>query len=156
MRRALRSKIRVSEEHYQNGDHVFYKRGVEKWLGPGKDGKIIFIRYGGTFVRVSPNQIVCAKESLTDLSDDLMDTVNGKDNPPSLCQHDCRQSSEIPLLRETIGESHQNKVNNPPVNQEHRVVMPEPQPVIKSLKKDDLIKFKQDGDIEWKSARVLG
>ena len=60
IRRALRCKIRASEEKYEHGEWVYYKReGQEKWLGPGKvvfqDGKVVFVRHGGVFVRVSPN-----------------------------------------------------------------------------------------------------
>ena len=51
-----------------NGDLVFYKReGREKWLGPGKvvfqDGKVVFVRHGSVFVRVSPNRL-CKINSL--------------------------------------------------------------------------------------------
>jgi hypothetical protein len=65
IRRALRCKVRASEQVFENGDRVFYKReGHEKWLGPGKvvfqDGRVIFIRHGGIFVRVSPNRLVKA------------------------------------------------------------------------------------------------
>ena len=42
---------------------MFYKRkGRERWLGPGKvmfqDGKVVFIRHGSSFVRVSPNRLL--------------------------------------------------------------------------------------------------
>ena len=34
IRRALRAKVRATEQIYQNGDTVFYKReGKERWLG---------------------------------------------------------------------------------------------------------------------------
>lgn len=37
IRRVLRTKVRVVEEKYDNGDLVFYKReGRERWLGFGK------------------------------------------------------------------------------------------------------------------------
>ncbi|MCG7877703.1 MAG: transposase [Candidatus Thiodiazotropha endolucinida] len=62
IRRALRNKVRASEQVFENGDRVFYKReGRERWLGPGKvvfqDGKVVFVRHGGVFVRVSPNRL---------------------------------------------------------------------------------------------------
>lgn len=54
IRRALRGKVRAAEHIFENGDRVFYKReDHERWLGPGKvvfqDGKVIFVRHGGTF-----------------------------------------------------------------------------------------------------------
>ena len=41
---------------------VYYKReGRERWLGPAtvvfQDGKVVFVRHGGVFVRVSPNRL---------------------------------------------------------------------------------------------------
>ena len=36
IRRALRNKVRASEQIFENGERVFYKReGKERWLGPG-------------------------------------------------------------------------------------------------------------------------
>ena len=48
IRRALRNKVRASEQVFENGDRVFYKReGKERWLGPGtvlfQDGKLVFV-----------------------------------------------------------------------------------------------------------------
>ena len=59
--RALRTKIRTNEKKIEHGDKVFYKRNGElRWLGPGKvlaqDGKVIFVRHGGSLVRVSANR----------------------------------------------------------------------------------------------------
>ena len=62
LRRALRTKMRASEERYTYGDKVYYFReGKETWLGPAKvlfqDGKVIFIRHGSEMVRVSANRL---------------------------------------------------------------------------------------------------
>ena len=62
IRRALRNKVRASEQIFENGDRVFYTReGKEGWLWPGKvvfqDGKVVFVRHGGIFVRVSTNRL---------------------------------------------------------------------------------------------------
>ena len=71
IRRALQNKVRASEQVFENGDRVFYKReGKERWLGPGKvmfqDGKVVFVRHGGVFVRVSPNRLQKVNSYLTD------------------------------------------------------------------------------------------
>ena len=58
LKRALRNKIRgTNVEDVERDDWVYYKRNESnEWRGPGKvmfrDGKIIFVRHGGTFVRV--------------------------------------------------------------------------------------------------------
>ena len=71
IRRALRHKIRAAEEKYDNGDTVYYKReGHERWLDPAKvmfqDGKVIFLRHGSAFVRVSPTRLIRTDYILTD------------------------------------------------------------------------------------------
>ena len=62
IRRALRTKVRAAEDIFKIGDRVYYKReGKEGWLGPAtvvfQDGKVVFVRHGGIFVRVSPNRL---------------------------------------------------------------------------------------------------
>ena len=62
IRRALRTKVRAAEQIYRNGDTVFYKReGKERWLGTAsvvfQDGKVVLVRHGGIFVRVSPSRL---------------------------------------------------------------------------------------------------
>ena len=55
--RALRGKVRAAEKTYVNGNAVYYKReGKERWLGPAtvvfQDGRVVFVRHGGIFVRM--------------------------------------------------------------------------------------------------------
>ena len=62
LRRALRHKVRASEEVYNSGDRVFYMRNQsDKWLGPAKvlfqSGKTVFCEHGGAIVKVSPNRL---------------------------------------------------------------------------------------------------
>lgn len=57
IRRALKKQLRPTDEQYENGDKVFYKRvDCPEWKGPGvvigQDGVVIFVRHGGTCVRV--------------------------------------------------------------------------------------------------------
>ena len=78
IRRALRTKVRAAEDIYENGDRVYYKReGKERWLGPAtvvfQDGKVVFVRHGGIFVRVSPNQLNKIQK--------LKDGMTGSGNP---------------------------------------------------------------------------
>lgn len=77
---ALKSKIRTSSTVYNPGDKVYFKREKdEKWHGPGKvifqDGKVIFVRYGSTFVRVSANRLVKMDSTVEKPTEDL-----GKDD----------------------------------------------------------------------------
>ena len=63
IRRALRHKIRVSNEQYKKGDEVFYKKDSNpRWLGPAKvlaqDGKLVFVRHGSQLMRIAPNRLI--------------------------------------------------------------------------------------------------
>ena len=74
IRRALRNKVRDSEQVFGYGDRVFYKReGKELLLEPGQvvfqDGKVVFVRHGAVFVRVSPNRLQKVTSYLADDGD---------------------------------------------------------------------------------------
>ena len=60
LRRALLKKTRTSTVHnYHTGDQVYYKnRNSKRWHGPGVViggiNKQVFVKHGGTFLRVNP------------------------------------------------------------------------------------------------------
>ena len=77
-RRALRSKIRVSSEKFKPGDKVYYKREMSnKWMGPGivigQDGKVVFIRHGSVYVRVSPKRLTKMGEEFRNVESNNVD-----------------------------------------------------------------------------------
>ena len=65
LKKALKAKVRCSELVLQPGERVYYKRDrCDTWLGPARvifqDGKIVFIRHGGFWIKVSINRVVKA------------------------------------------------------------------------------------------------
>ena len=61
--KALKHKVRVSNEFFCKGDKVFFKKDdCNRWRGPGtvigQDGKIGFIRYGEQLVMVASCRLV--------------------------------------------------------------------------------------------------
>ena len=68
--------MRAVEDVFESGEMVYYKRdGSTKWLGPGKvifqDGRLVFVRHGGVYVRVSTNRLIkCGKEFQENVSGD--------------------------------------------------------------------------------------
>ncbi len=72
IRKALKAKIRVADTIYEKGDIVYFKKeGEETWRGPAKvvfqDSKVIFIRIGSIYYRVSANRLIKATEGLTNI-----------------------------------------------------------------------------------------
>ena len=70
IKRALKAKIRVADTIYERGDIVYFKKeGEDTWRGPAKvvfqDGKVIFLRIGSIYYRVSANRIIKAGERLS-------------------------------------------------------------------------------------------
>ena len=67
---ALKHQTRTStSKTFLNGDKVYYKRDGEKgWRGPaiviGVDGKQLFIRHGGSCVRVSPCHVQSVRNTV--------------------------------------------------------------------------------------------
>ena len=87
IRKALTKKVCRNNTVYENGDSVWYKRR-DKWMGPGKvvfqDGKVIFVRHGSIYVRVSANRIVKKGEEFgndepSDNSEPVQDTNPSND-----------------------------------------------------------------------------
>ena len=183
IRRALRHQIRTSEEIFGPGDSVFYKRdGINKWLCPGKvifqDGKVVFARHGGTYVRVSTNRLV--KETPNSRSGspkpekEARNHVPTRDSPPNEItadpiKMDHHQISEVlgDLTMPNHGLHHLiENVEQPGLLQQpqetphdlHEPVQdqmaPEPQQQI-ILKRDDQIEYKAHEDDQWTQASIL-
>ena len=63
VKKALLAKVRTVSEDLDQGDIVFYRRDRDgEWKGPAKvifqDNKVVFIRHGGSVVKVSINRVV--------------------------------------------------------------------------------------------------
>ena len=67
VKRALRHKLRCAQQVYHRDQRVYYKRdNSERWLGPAKvmfqDGKVVFVRHGNEYYRVSVNRLNSAEK----------------------------------------------------------------------------------------------
>ena len=150
IRRALRHKVRASEQVFENGDRVFYKReGKERWLGPGKvvfqDGKVVFVRHGGVFVRVSPNRLQKVNNYLKrdeeetggDIEQGLPDKDSEKEEDKGT---ETSISEAIPREEPALG------TDNTANTQQSR----------KALKANDQIQYKLQDTNDWIRATVTG
>ena len=90
---------------FKNGNRVFYCfEGKERWLGPGnvvfQDGKVVFVRHGGIFVRVSPNRLQKIYNYMADgyekIDDNGMQDKNGETKENNESQPSI--SGEIPVV----------------------------------------------------------
>ena len=69
LKKALKCKIRTFDHTYEHGDYVYYKRDrSDGWEGPARvvyqDNKVILVRHGGFFYKVSANRIQPAHKDL--------------------------------------------------------------------------------------------
>lgn len=171
IRRALRTKIRAAEQIYENGDKVYYKReGKDRWLGPAtvvfQDSKVVFVRHGGIFVRVSPNRlskIWSAKDQFDTekLEVDSSDISNTKDNIKKTERVDTHTSEHVSsspedsetdnAILEIVPCQDETPVVNQDLNLQTEAANRE-QDKPSSVKINDVIKYKQ-GD-NWFTGTV--
>ena len=61
VKRALKHKIRPRDSIFNQGDKVYFERNGN-WKGPGtvigQDSAVVFVRYGGTYVRVHKSKLM--------------------------------------------------------------------------------------------------
>lgn len=147
IRRALRNKVRASEQVFENGDRVFYKReGKKRWLWPGKvvfqDGKVVFVRHGAIFVRVSPNRLQKVNSYLTDEEEKNVDN-SMEDRSDEKKEEE--ENTESHPISEYIPAADPDKDDTQNI-QHNR----------KTLKVNDIIQYKLQNTDEWIKATVLG
>lgn len=100
IKKALKCKVRTNEQVFYPGDRVHYKREhSEKWLGPAKvifqDGKIVFVRHGPVWVKVSLNNLAKVDKEFDTTQDQLV-------------------SNQVPTLNESESCSEDNALQNDP------------------------------------------
>ena len=150
IRRALRSKIRASEQIYHNGERVYYKRdGSEKWLGPGKvvfqDGKLVYVRHGGVFVRVSPNRLMKAGSEF----------VHDEDVTATAKDHE-RNHVVDTGVDESAGEEVVPSENQPNDDNEATDNSNDHAREADSVRSGDVIEYKLEDNDDWEKATILG
>uniref|UniRef100_A0A669DDN2 Integrase catalytic domain-containing protein n=1 Tax=Oreochromis niloticus TaxID=8128 RepID=A0A669DDN2_ORENI len=115
IRRALRKQLRPTDDKYEAGDKVYYKRvDCTEWKGPGvvigQDGTVVFVRHGGTLVRVHQSRLskVDAQSgdkqiphSTTDDDTDNKDTVENDDTDTPDGEQSISEEEDITIDRET-------------------------------------------------------
>ena len=151
IRRALRTKVRAAEQVFENGDKVYYKReGRDRWLGPGKvvfqDGKVIFVRHGGVFVRVSPNRLIKAETENESLNgSEFQDTTKNDGRVHENVKQNNRNKVEKQSVCEYMSSKPSQGEASSPGNDNN---------LLQRLKKDDIIRYKLDND--WIKGKIIG
>ena len=77
IKKALLHKVRTNETVFHPGDRVHYKReSSDRWLGPAKvifqDGKVVFVRHGPVWVKVSLNRLAKVENEFNTSDDKLV------------------------------------------------------------------------------------
>ena len=92
---ALRHRVRASEVVFHPGERVYYKRDRhDRWFGPAKvifqDGKVVFVRHGANWIKVSLNRLVKSGRefvqhpgaSIADTPDDTVESSDSEEEVP--------------------------------------------------------------------------
>ena len=158
IRRALRTKVRAAEQVYEHGDVVYYKRdGKDRWLGPAtvvfQDGKVVFVRHGGIFVRVSPNRLSKGEnmKSLTKIDQsDTEQSDNQTDQDKRIMKDtaDFLVSETVPaeeVPEENVTDTHVQLENE---ERQRDIVQ------LGTIKINDIVRYKIGN--EWVTGTILG
>ena len=157
-RRALRTKVRAAEQVFEHGDVVYYKRGGKnRWLGLHtvvfQDGKVVFVRHGGIFVRVSPNRLckgeIMKSQTKMDQSDtEQTDSQPHQDKRIMKDRADFQISETVPA--EEVPEENATDAQINIENEERHRDKSQPG----TFKINDVVKYKIDN--EWVTGAILG
>ena len=172
VRRAIRHKIRASSEQFQHGDKVFYKReDSNKWKGPGyvigQDGKVIFVRHGSFYVRVSPNRLIKMGDEFTLNGENVSECnekepinpdYNDKDSPHETQQGDVSREitetdNRMTSDNDSSEEMQEARYEGLPSQEEQTEARQEKQmfPKVK-----ERIKYKLKDEGKWFAAEIIG
>ena len=133
---------------------MFYKReGKDRWLGPGKvvfqDGKVVFVRHGGIFVRVSPNRLCkINNDSFKEegkKEEEKVRTINEEEEHE---RQNVKELREKPRISEILGDQNLNQIDENEGQQDHTEQ-------IKALRSNDRIQYKMPQSNDWIQATVI-
>ena len=117
IRRALRKQIHSSPREFASGDKIYYKRpDNKKWRGPGtvigQDGPVVFVRHGGTLVRVHKCRLQNAPllESSTDHLKDSLTVPERKEDDENQLKKD--QPVELDDSETELSSNNDEKEND--------------------------------------------
>ena len=166
VRRALRNKVRASEQLFEHGDRVFYKReGRERWLGPGKvvfqEGKVVFVRHGAVFVRVSPNRLQKVNNFLDSGGDNDVSENQSLDAGRNNAQPEMEVTSDQQMISEELpseqlNDDIQTGLEETPIVLGRERQTQDTRQDRKILKPNDNIQYKDPETDVWIHAKVLG
>lgn len=141
IRRALRKQTRSNgDQKYYTGEKVYYKRpNCKEWKGPGtvigQDGPVVFVRHGGSYVRVHQCRLqkhdkhVAQRETVLNGNPDneLQHGKNANSNEPSLPQIYDDSDSDDQSNHDTqeVGENLENGIENPGENNQEEEIQAE-------------------------------
>ena len=188
VRRALRKNIRPSGEKFKNGDKVYFLR-ENKWKGPGwvigQDNVVVFVRYGGTYVRVHESRImrdinISSDKIETTNSDqmimpgnqskDIGDNINSgqydseEDNDsPATDENQADESDEREVSEGAHGERETNNSQESEENPTDQAIQPYKHfsgqklggTETIALKKNQIISFQVNGETDDREAIIL-
>ena len=147
IRRALKKQVRPKDEQFSMGDKVYFLRD-NKWEGPGvvmgQDNVVVFVRHGGTYVRVHTSRLLRERESSS------LDTECQTNILPDQPYPDQKANDEISETITTEVEANESETDSddePNLNQnDHSPALPEANT---DINRTDAIKLVKNSEIEF-------
>ncbi|ESO98891.1 hypothetical protein LOTGIDRAFT_158847 [Lottia gigantea] len=143
IRRALKSNVRTfNDTVFNSGDKVFYKRpDSDKWKGPGIvigiDSSVVFVRHGGSCVRVHKSRVIKQHENDTVSNDQNIDTED-----------------DVTVDKKLDNESENETSSDNQDNDDHHAVHNDNHQPLK-LKAGMLMSFNEKGSQVTKKVRIM-
>ncbi|ESP03465.1 hypothetical protein LOTGIDRAFT_171402 [Lottia gigantea] len=145
IRRALKSNVRTfNDTVFNSGDKVFYKRpDSDKWKGPGIvigiDSSVVFVRHGGSCVRVHKSRVIKQHENDTVSNDQNIDTEDD-------VTVDKKLDNDLESENETSSDNQDNDDHHAVHNDNHQSL---------KLKAGMLMSFNEKGSQVTKKVRIM-
>lgn len=147
IRRALKKQLRHNDEKYELGDKVFYKRvDCPEWKGPGvvigQDGAVVFVRHGGTCVRVHQLR--------------LRKVTQEHEEPHISCEKEDGEEQRSSDTYEDIEETNVESADNDPLSASENAATERQDDVNTNVKTGQIVTFRHAPNGGSQTAKVLG
>ena len=159
IRRALKSNIRQVENHFENGDSVYYKReSSNEWKGPGKvigqDGKVVIIKHGLYTIRAHSSRVI--KTSYEFSEDNSSNNTHNRNNDTVIQREEFDTRKQWEYDEDNVEDIQNRSPDVIPEDTSNSINGSAISDTVHLPKKGDIIDYIPFNEVNWKKATILG